>query len=270
MKKKDLLIVLFLATLFLNCITVFCQESNRISPDSVMHANSEKWKVKQNKGLFGLAKPEFGPYVTHEVAKLDSPVIKKKTKDSSWAGAEITSSGTDIDISKFLTIEKTKFYRLLLGQQSDTAETVFSISSVSVEKKQTFLGKLLSKKDEGKDAVLDYSRDISGIILTGIDETPWNFFLDDYRSGSRQTAGNFHPSASISNGYLKNKTDSLYITLFSRYEADITFVNSRGEHLAALKFKQNPVYMWIRNDIEASYQQAIAAVFAVIIAIKDL
>ncbi|MEP6845593.1 MAG: hypothetical protein ABI861_06305, partial [Panacibacter sp.] len=50
--------------------------------DAVLQAKSERWVVKQNKGLFGLSKPDFGPYHTLEVVKLDSAVIKKKTKDS--------------------------------------------------------------------------------------------------------------------------------------------------------------------------------------------
>lgn len=85
--------------------SIFCQ----VNEDSVLLANSEKWNVKQNKGLFGLSKPAFGPYITLNVKKIDSPLTKKKTKDSSYTGAEISSTDADMDQSRFLTIEKTKF-----------------------------------------------------------------------------------------------------------------------------------------------------------------
>ena len=53
---------------------------SRQNPDSLLLAHSEQWTAKPNKGLFGLSKPQFGPYTTTAVIKLDSPVIKQKTK----------------------------------------------------------------------------------------------------------------------------------------------------------------------------------------------
>jgi hypothetical protein len=233
-----------------------------------MLKHSDQWTVKQHKGLFGLSKPAFGPYTTISVTKIDSPVIKKKIKDSSYAGAEISSSGTDVDVSKFLTIKKTRFYKLSLSTASDTAEAVFAIASVSHEKRQSFLGKMLSKNDEDKNAVLDYNRDVPGIIKPGNDST-WMFFIENFTSGGRQTGAGFSPVAFISGGYVKNDTDSLYMQIYSSFTADIILVNQKGEHLAALAFRQKHPDIWIRNDIIQSYQQAIATFFAVIISIKD-
>lgn len=245
--------------------SLFCQ----VNEDSAMLEHSEKWTVKQHKGLFGLSKPGFGTYTTIDVEKIDSPVIKKKTKTGSYVGAEMSSSGTDIDISKFLTIEKTKFYKLSLGTSSNTAEAVFGISSVSHEKRQTFLGKMMSKKDDGKDVVLDYNRDVPGTIKTGIDSLGWNFFIDNFVSGGRQTEASFFPVASIAGGYLKNEQDSFYMQTYSSFAADIILINQKGEHLAGLAFNQKHPDVWIRNDINQSCQQAIATFFAVIFAIKD-
>jgi len=244
---------------------IFCQTNK----DSLIISNSERLSVKLNKGLFGLSKPAFGAYTTLGVSKIDSSVIKKKTKDSSYIGAEISSEGTDFDQSKFMTIEKTKFYKLSLGTISDTVEAVFAIASVSHEKRQTFLGKMLSKNDEGKDEVIDENRDVPGIIKASNDSIVWKFFIDDFVSGSGQSQGPFSISASISGGYLKNEQDSLYMQTYSSFEADVVLINKKGEHLAALAFKQKHSAVWIPNDITASYQQAIAALFAVILSIKD-
>jgi hypothetical protein len=57
--------------------------------------------------------------------------------------------------------------------------------------------------------------------------------------------------------------------LYSSFSADIILINSKDKHVAALAFKQKHPDIWIRNDIDASYQKAIAALFAVFIAIKD-
>jgi hypothetical protein len=249
------------------CISLWCLcQSNE---DSILLAHSEKWKVQQHKGLFGLSKPEFGAYRTLDATRFDSSVIKKKTKDSSSVDIESSREETDIDHSKFLTIEKTKFYRLRLATDADTVEAIFSISSVSKEKKQTFLGKILSKHDEGKDVVLSYNRDVSGVIKMRAANPPWEFFIDDFTSGGRQTANNPYPSASISGGYLRSDEDSLYMELYSSFSADLVLVNKNGEHVAAIEFKQKPFNIWIRSDIENSGQKAIAVLFAVIMAIKD-
>ena len=133
MKNKSFLPGLFIAAFFFCCHTAFPQK-NKEKLDSALEANTERWKVKQHRGLFGMAKPEFGPFVTLDAEKLDSTVIKKRTKDSSWSGVSISSEGWDWDISKFKTFEKKKFYRMLVTKEADTAELLFSIYSVSKEK----------------------------------------------------------------------------------------------------------------------------------------
>ena len=57
--------------------------------------------------------------------------------------------------------------------------------------------------------------------------------------------------------------------LYSSFDADMVLLNTNEEHLAALKFKQKPLYIWIRHELKNSYRRALAALFAVIIGIKD-
>ena len=252
-------------TIFCLCNTSLFGQGNQ---DSVMLAHSDKWSVKQNRGLFGLAKPDFGDFITLDISRTNSPVVRKKNKDSSNYGVQFSSDGNDVDFAKFITVEKSKIYKLSLGTTSDTIEALFTIASVSHEKKQTFLGKMLSKNDEGKDQVLDYNRDVPGTITTRNDTLHWSFFIRNFRSGGRQTSYST-PSASFSDGYLMNDRDSMYMQIYSSFSADLVLVNQKEEHLAALAFKQKHPEIWIRKDIERSYQQAIAALFAVIISIKD-
>ena len=245
-------------------ISAYCQKT-----DSILLTNSLHYTVKLNKGIFGLSKPAFGNYATLNVSKVDSPVIKKKTKDSSYSGVEFSGEGTDFDLSKFMTIEKKKFYKLLLNTTEDTVTAIFAIASVSHEKKQTFLGKVLSKNDEDKNVELDYNRNVPGIIKTGNDSAAWIFFIENFTSGGRQTEYNFPGVASMSGGYMKNDKDSFHLRVYSSFSADIVLVNQQGEDVGALAFKQKHPEIWIRNDIDESYQHAIAILFAVIISIKD-
>ncbi len=259
---------LFLLSLILivNKHICFCQ----VNEDSAMLAHSETWQVKQNKGLFGLSKPDFGPYKTIEVIKLDSAVIKKKTKDSASFDAEFSGSGSsDFDQSKYMTIEKTKFYKLLLASSSDITKATFAIASISHEKRQTVLGKIMSKDDEGKNEVLSYKRDIYGIIIRDGDSIQWNFFIKNFDAGLGQSGTPFFIAPSITGAWLKHGDDSIYTKTYSSFDSDILLVNQKGEHVAALAFKQKHPGIWIRNDIDSAYQKTIAAFFAVFIAIKD-
>lgn len=262
MKKRSFLILLILIAAKQFC---FCQ----VNEDSAMLTNSEKWQVKLNKGLFGLSKPDFGPYKTIQVVKLDSAVIKKKTKDSASFDAEFSGSGSDFDQSKYMTIEKKKFYKLSLSTTSDTTKAIFAIASESHEKKQTVLGKIMSKDDEGKNKVLSYKRDIYGIIIREGDSIQWNFFIKNFDAGLGESGTPFFIAPSVTAAWLKHDDDSIYAKTYSSFDSDILLVNQKGEHVAALTFKQKHPGIWIRNDIDSAYQKSIAAFFAVIIAIKD-
>ena len=264
MKKQTRLVVTYILVLCFSCIHIFGQ----VNEDSVMLANSEQWKVAQKKGLFGLSKPSFGNFTTLTVSKMDSGFYKKKIKDSSSFNLELGGGENDMDQSKYMTIQKTKWYKLMLAADTATTSATFSIASVSKEKKQTLLGKMLSKNDEGKDEELSYRRDVPGFISTGGNAASWQFLIHDFTRGSGQTGFSFG-AASISSGYLQNESDSLYMQLYSSFAADLVLVNRNGEHVAALKFKQKPLGAWIRNDLDSSHRDAIAALFAVIIAIKD-
>ena len=246
-----------LSVVFFQVVCCFNSFSQANQGD-VLLANSDKWKVQQKKGLFGLSKPVFGDYTTLDIIKLDSGHMKKKTKDSSYISFETSDhGGSDLDQMKFLTIKKNKVYKLLLASKSDTTKAIFSIASESKEKTQTFLGKILSKKDEDKGETLSYNRDVPGVIITGDNDMQWQFFIGNF-------SGNY-----ISSGYLKNEKDSFNMRTFSSLDADLILVDSHGVYLAALKFHVKPFYTWIRHDLNPASRNAIAALFAVVIGIKD-
>lgn len=115
-------------TFFIPCIITtilfsFCLKAySQINEDSVMLSKSEQWKIEQKKGLFGLSKPSFGIFTTLNVSKIDSGFYKKKIKDSASFDMEIGGGENDMDHSKYMTVQKTKWYKLLLA--ADTLQRV--------------------------------------------------------------------------------------------------------------------------------------------------
>lgn len=273
-----------LTVAFLFCSTVSFSQKSKAKPlDPALEANIEKWKVKEHKGLFGIAKPEFGNYTTLVAEKMDSPVIRKKVKDS--LGKEVSFSGDQgWDIGKYVTFKKKKFYRMVFGKESDTTEIQFYVQTISSEKRQTVIGKMLSKSDEGKDAVLNYQKFIAGFIIAGTSSNPANFFMEDYVHESQVTNNTPEKNTPVTNGYILIGHDSLFTEpimqsfgnpknklFFFQWQDGIYMNDVNGRHIAVLLFDNDqPFYITIQKDLQANYQEAMAAFFAVIIGVKDL
>jgi hypothetical protein len=275
--------VLFFSLLL--CSYPLLAQKNKAKPiDSTLEANSEKWKVKLHKGMFGMAKPEFGPYVTTDIEKLDSPVLSKRTKEGSYSGASITSEGWDWDFSKYQMVEKKKAFRMLVSKDADTTEVLFSVYSVSHDKQLTFFGDLMSKDDEGKNLILGYKKNISGIMAAKINSVPWRFFIEDSFSRSETAAGNFNDSKRMTRWYIITEDDSLFTEPIMQqvgkpgekysweWQKGIFVNDARNERIAALKFGavgdlSNPFYAWIRKDLLPAKQDAIASLFALLMTV---
>ena len=280
MKPAHTHIILLITIFLLHSHSVLSQKNKTQPLDSALEANSEKWKVKLHKG-FGKGRPEFGPFYTIEIKKLDSPVFRKTTKEGSYTGATITNSSWDWDFSKYEKVENKKVYRMTVGNGADTAEMIFSFYRISHDKQLTFFGELMSKDDEGKNMTLSYKKDISGIIASGIDSMPCRFFVEDTLSRDEGPLG----STAMTRAYLIRGNDSLYTEpimqqigkpggkYFWEWQKGVFVNNGNGNRIAALKFGtagdlSNPFYVWIRKDIEPAYQHAIASLFALLIIAK--
>jgi len=282
---KTILTAAILFSTMLLANPLFCQKSKQRPIDTVLEAHSERWKVKLHRGMFGMAKPEFGPFSTSDLNKVDSPVLRKRTKEGSYTEASFSpGQGWDWDFSKYETVEKRKAYDMLVASESDTAELLFSIYRISHEKNLTFFGELMSKDDEGKNATLGYKTDISGIISTGNDSLPSRFFIED--SFGRRENVTFANVTRITRFFLITPDDSLFTepimstvglpgSKFSwETQAGVLVKSAKGETAAAAKFGtpgdlSNPFYVWIRNDLEKSQRHAIASVLALLISARS-
>ena len=247
-----------------------CQDSKSFSSDSSLQ-QCEKWRIKQNKNLFGLAKPRFGPYTTLSIEKTNDPVLKKTTKGPAVLEESIGSSDRDLNMSRVQTFERTESYKLQIAGQTDTISAFFSIYAVSTERKQTLVGKMLSKNDRDEGESLGYYRDLKGLITTGSDSAGWRFSIDHLVNSVSLTGEAPYPVPKIAAGYLKQESDSLFFEPTDLNGGDYKISNAGGEHFAIIKFnlRKGPPGIWIRNDIPGQYQNAIAALFAVLIGIKD-
>jgi hypothetical protein len=265
------------------CSKISFSQKNKQVIDSALEVHSNKWKVKLHRGMFGLAKPEFGPYAALDFKKLDSPVLRKRTREGSYIGGSYSTEGWDWDFSKYQTIEKRKAYSMSITAGADSAELLFSFYTVSNEKKLTMFGELMSKNDEGKNETLGSTIIVSGIGATTYDSLPWRFFLED-SAGNKEGPSSYGARRSTS-GYIITADDSLFTEPFLNHMGSPSnqfflewqtgiFVNSaKDKHVAALKFgtpgdSSHPFLAWIRNDIDKSKQHAIASVFALFIAAR--
>ncbi len=274
----------YLLAVLILCSHSICAQKNKSRPlDSTLEANSEKWKVKLHKG-FGRAKPEFGPYATTEIKKLDSPVFRKRTKEGSYSGAIISSASWDWEFSKYKMFEKKTAFSMMVAKDADTSEMLFSIYSVSHSKELSFFGEIMNKNEEGKNATLSYKNNISGLLAPGLDSTRWRFFMEDTFSRNEGSSSFAGPST-FTRSYIITGSDSLFTEPIinhlgkpgSKYswewQEGVFVRNAKGERIAALKFGaagdlSNPFYVWIRKDLDPTYQHAIASLFALLMMVK--
>lgn len=278
-----------------------CYSQDKSAPwDSLLQSNSDKWELKQGRKLFGdIKKMEFGPFNLLSVEKLDSPVIRKKIKGGRETqlllgseAQEENGKGAFLDFTKEVTIEKTKYYRVLCTANMDTVEAMLSVLSGRTEQRRTLLGTMLNGSSDNGQEVVASAVHKQGYIITDGDAMLWNFA---YRSAS----GNGHTDSSgkvskpLLTGYLKNETDSFYIKpvetfsvleykVFKKVHRDTLYhtlgmalINKGGEQVAAQLYPGNPPlfpgdkkpFIWMRKDLNASIRQAIAAYYTVLIAL---
>lgn len=247
------------------CNFLFVKSYCQSIEDSIMIANSEKWNVDYKKGILILSQPGSDQTYTMNLIKLDSGKLKQKKRDS--ADIEFSGSG-GLDQSKYMTIKKSKLYKLRSGTDENSTEALFAIANQSKQKRQTFLGKVLSKNDEGKDEVLSSTSTIYGTIKRNNAATVWNFSLDNLSANNlwnKQLPFIILPPPQ---GFLELENDSLFFERAS-FKADAVLVNINGDHIGAVKFKKRPFTIWVRKDIDNSLQDAIGVLFGVIIGMRE-
>ena len=261
MKKKFSIKLFYLLLLCFPFAKVACQSIE----DSIMIANSEKWNVKYNQGTFKLSQPGSDQTFTMNLIKLDSGKLKQKKRDS----AEIEFSGSDgFDHSKFMTIKKNRVYKLQAGTDENSTEALFAVANKSNQKRQTFLGKVLSKNDEGKNEVLSDTTTIYGTIKRNNAATVWNFTITNLPKNNLPTDNFPFIIPSPPQGFLKSEKDSLFFERAS-FKADAVLVDAQGGHIGAVKFIKRPFTIWVRKNIDNSLQDAIGVLFGVMIGMRE-
>lgn len=232
----------------------------------VDYKNGEHYKVIMNKSINGLAKPEFGPWKTLEIGRTHTPVSRHRQKEGSDLSLSDEEGHFDLDHSKVVRIHKEKGWQMTMFKPGDTVTASFGVFSESREKKQTLLGKLLSKDDEDKDQVLSYYRDIEGSIIASGEE--FVFHVNHLASGIRFSGNNVSQAASFSSGDLSHGGDTLH-TEPGGGNVDIVLRNQNGIALAGLKFQQKPLEIWVADNVDKNKQGAICAFFNIILALRD-
>ena len=230
-----------------------------------MIANSEKWNVDYKKGTFTLSQPGSDQTFTMNLIKLDSGKIKQKKKDS----AEIEFPGSKgFDQSKYMTIKKSRVYKLQSGTDENSTEALFTIANESKQKRQTVLGKVFSKNNEGKDEMLSSASAIFGTIKRNNAATVWKFSMDNLSANNTENENLPFIILPPTQGFLKSERDSLFLERAS-FKADAVLVDAHGDYFGGVKFKKRPFTLWVRNVIDNALQDAIGLLFAVMIGMKE-
>ncbi|MGN6647440.1 MAG: hypothetical protein ACTHJT_13045 [Cytophaga sp.] len=229
--------------------------------DSVMIANCEKWNIAYKNGMLTLSNPGSAQVFTMNLSKLDSGKIKQKRKDSSYV--EFSGSG-GLDGSKYMTIKKSRVYKLQMGTDENSTAALFVVTNESNEKRQTFLGKMISKNHEEENEVLSSESTVYGTIKRNNLATGWEFSLKNLSANSGLPFSFF----SAPEGFLTSEKDSLYLERAS-FKADAVLVDVEGHHVGAVKFRKKPFTIWVQKNMENSLQDAVAVLFGVMIAKKS-
>jgi hypothetical protein len=219
------------------------------------------WEVDRKSNLAGFGMPSFGPYTTLDAGKLDTAVIRSKTKKRvGETEVGISTDGLIFDQFKTVDFSQNTFCFLWLGSGQDTTKAAFSIGIRSRETSRTFLSDLLSKDDEFTPSGSSmYRRNINGVIRT--DSLSWEFVLQNY-----QTDG------SISGGYLLQGGNyyPLKITRQGAHRKGVIVATKEGEYLASLEYSLSSTQMRIRKSIDPHTANAIATLYAVLMSTKNV
>lgn len=259
MKKR---IRIFVACSIL--LNIFIEKNySQSKEDSMMIANSEKWNIDYKKGTLTLSQQGSAQHFTMNLTKIDSGKTKQKRKDS--ADVEFSGSG-GFNQSKYVTIKKSRLYRLQNGTGENATEALFAVDNESKQKRQTILGKVLSKNDDNTNDLFSDETKISGAIWRNNNSSKWEFELDNI---SRNQGNDGLPFITLSpvTGFIKDEKDSLFFQPAS-FNADAVIINAIGDHLGAIKFRRKPFTIWVRKDIDNSLQDAIGVLFGIMIAKK--
>jgi hypothetical protein len=233
--------------------------------DSMMVANCEKWNIDYKKRMLTLSQPGSAQAFTMNLTKLDSGKIKQKKKDST----DIEFSGSEgLDQSKYMTIKKSRLYQLQAGRDENSTAALFIVTNESKEKRQTFLGKVMSKNHEDENEVLNSESTVYGTIKRNNLATAWKFSLENLSANNMENGELPFIILSPPRGFLTSEKDSLFLERAS-FKADAVLVNAHGDHVGAVKFRKKPFIIWVRKDIDNSLQDAIRVLFGVMIAKKD-
>ena len=257
MKKSIQIFVIYIFLLNIFAGKAFSQSFE----DSMMIANCEKWDIVYKNGMLTLSQPGSAQVFTMNLSKLDSGKTKQKRKNSVYM--EYSGSG-GLDGSKYMTITRNRVYKLQMGTDTNATAALFVVTNESNEKRQTFLGKLMSKNEEEENEVLSSNSTLYGTIKRNNLATAWKFSLANLWANSmRYGEPPFPPE-----GFLTSEKDSLSFERAS-FKADAVLVNAEGHHVGAVKFRKKPFTIWVQKDMENSLQDAVTVLFGVMIAKKS-
>ena len=234
-----------------------CYGSKQIALEQSFKENADSWEANTKGGLLSIGKTSFGPYVQTNAVKLDSPKFKTTPKFF-----KISLFGHDDSTKKRLV------YDIDVASGNDKASVLLYLWKVTKAKQQG----IFSKKNE---ELPSEKKNAAGFITINEDSSRWEFEVGPYTDGIPGDDDVYH----ITKGFLRNNHDHFTIEAVTEFSDGKTggygyvtkgiFVkNIDGEPLGALQMR-GKYAVWMKKNLPAAQQLAIASLFIVVLSTKD-
>ncbi len=227
---------------------------------SLLLENSEAWDLKRNANILGYGQPAFGPFVTLEAGKIDTPVVRINSNLGREDGLMLINGKLFFNQYKISQRTKTRFCKLLLQHGNDTITSLFAIQDSSEEARRTFLSDLLTNDEDNNSQTISSGSKLWGKIRTP--ESTWEFLLHDFGNDER-----------IDDCIITNGTDTIGL-FYDRQDGKATGLglllakDKNGAHLASAKFSMGTPIIRMHKDLPQSLQQAIATFYAIYFSVR--
>jgi hypothetical protein len=127
------------------------------------------------------------------------------------------------------------------------------------EARKTVLGHLFGDQNESSSSTIAYNRDVAGSITT--DTLAWEFNLNGYDQ-----------SGWFRSGYLALGQEE-YLLEYKQgtgFKREAILKTGSGEYVASLDFSFSDTFLRIRKQLDPMTEQAIAALYAVLLSVKNV
>jgi hypothetical protein len=259
--------------------------SAQANTDSLRLSDIRPLPILLERDMAGLATFRFGEYRLLQVLKRDSIFLDRKKKSGSNFETEFGSEqGMRVDMSRNFTYTYRETYFLSLSTPTGMDSVVLFVSNSSDEKRQGILGGTINFLFDKSNPIypnanpvnrtLGFTKNLQGWIYVTGDSTEWEFFIQDFSGGKRYRSIRKMEVQGIEmnlynvGGFVKRGPDSLIWNSGVYFPSDILVTDTTRKWMASFSYPDKKEIR-ILPELKASTREAIAAFFAILLAVVE-